>query len=94
MTRKLLLFGAGYKVTTIVGEKQVSDCANAADLLILAHSVPIEEKLRALSLFRQVSLSPVLSLLRPHQTKLPEADFGVEAASPTDLLAAVSRILA
>lgn len=94
ITRKLLLFQAGYEVTTIVGEKQVGKCASAADLLILAHSVPMEAKVRALTLFREVSQSPVLSLLRPHQTKLPEADFGVEANSPTDFITVVNRILA
>ena len=64
-----------------------------ADLFVLAHSVPIEVKQRAIKLFKGRCGSPVLSLLSPHITKLPEADYGVEAFNPDEFLAVVKDIL-
>jgi hypothetical protein len=44
--------------------------------------------------FREHSQAPILSLLRPGQDKLPEADFAVEAFNPADFVQAVQTILA
>ena len=94
-TRHLLLTDAGYEVLSIVGPHEIERLRSTlhADLVVLAHSVPPEEKLRAFTLLREACDAPVLSLLRPHQTKLPQADFAVEALSPSDFLAAVNQIL-
>ena len=93
-TREWMLRSAGYAVTSLLGIEGLDQCSPNADLLILGHSVPPEEKLLAIQKFRQVSRSPVLSLLRPNHPKLPEADFGVESHTASDVLAAVHRILA
>jgi hypothetical protein len=55
--------------------------------------VPRNEKQRAIEMFRQHCNAPVLSLLAPYQSKLPEADFGVEVISPAAVIDAVSHIL-
>jgi DNA-binding response OmpR family regulator len=94
LTRTMMLAEAGYEVTSIVGAAELDRLTLfPADLLVLAHSVPVEAKLRSLFAFRQICGVPVLSLLRPHQAKLPEADYAVEAFSPGDFLAAVKRLL-
>ena len=70
------------------------DGIEAPDLLMLPHSVPAEEKQRAIRLFKGRCGSPVLSLLSTHVTKLPEADYGVEALNPEEFVAAVKDIFA
>lgn len=95
-TRKWLLTGNGYTVLSLIGRDGIRqlDGIDEADLLVLAHSVPVEEKHRAIKLFKGTRGSPVLSLLAPNTTKLPEADYGVEAFSPAEFVAAVNDILA
>jgi DNA-binding response OmpR family regulator len=93
-TREMLLRGAGYSVTSAVGRDQAhSKCRSRADLLVLGHSVPPSEKKEVISCFRQHSTAPVLSLLRSHQQKLPEADFAVEAYDPANVVSVVRKIL-
>ncbi|HWC17972.1 MAG TPA: hypothetical protein VG498_13210 [Terriglobales bacterium] len=92
-TRELLLRQAGFEVISLLGVGDLSrlDCNADADLLILSHSVPRQEKLNALTIFKRNCSAPVLSLLAPHQAKLPEADYAVEAFSPAEFLDAVKR---
>jgi hypothetical protein len=95
-TRELLLKDAGCEVTSILGREYFDKLHDLgqADLLVLAHSVPQQQKQHILQLFREKSRAPVLSLPQPHQTKLPDADFGVEATSPADFVRVVREILA
>jgi CheY-like chemotaxis protein len=93
-TREMLLRGAGYSVTSAVGRAQAhSQCRSRADLLVLGHSVPAPEKREVIACYRKHSTGPVLSLLRSHQQKLPEADFAVEAFNPADVVGVVRKIL-
>jgi len=94
-TRKRLLIADGYAVVSLVGLQGINELEKIddANLLILAHSLPRDPKRRALEIFRQRSRSPVLSLLLPHQFKLPEVDYGIEASSPREFLGAVKNIL-
>lgn len=93
-TREMLLGGAGYLVVSAVGRVQAqSQCRSRADLLVLGHSVPPAEKKEAITCYRQYSTGPVLSLLRSGQQKLPEADFGVEAFDPAEVVQVVRKIL-
>ena len=93
-TRELLLRSAGFEVTTVLGERDLGmlDRITTADLLILAHSVPREQKVEALTLFRRNCSAPVLSLLQPYQVKLPGVDYAVEAFSPAAFLDAVREV--
>jgi hypothetical protein len=93
-TRELLLSNEGYEVTTILGKEQLSGLNKIAgsSLLVLAHSVPQEEKLQALHIFRRNCGGPVLSLLRPHATALPDVDYAVEALDPAEFIRAVKSV--
>jgi CheY-like chemotaxis protein len=95
-TRELLLRAAGFHVTTILGKSQLTRLREitSTDLLILAHSVPQEEKLEALTTFRSNCRAPVLSLLMPHLAKLPGVDYAVEAFGPREFVAAVASAIA
>lgn len=94
-TRERLLAHAGYRVISAFGEKEAASACHAkADLLVLGHSVPRDKKEAIIKCFREHSQVPILSLLRPGQDKLPEADFGVEALNPADFVQAVQTILA
>lgn len=90
----MLLTQAGYRVISALGkEEAASRCQTNADLLVLGHSVPRDEKQKVIKCFREHSKAPILSLLRPSQGKLTEADFAVEA-NPADFIQAVQKILA
>ena len=94
-TRERLLAQAGYSVISALGEEEAaSRCQVKADLLVLGHSVPRDKKEAVIKCFREHSQAPILSLLRPGQDKLPEADFAVEAFKPADFVQAVHNILA
>ena len=92
-TRELLLRQAGYEVTSVLGQRDLGklDSVTKADLLVLSHSVPREAKLQALIAFRRNCRAPVLSLLGPFQTPLPEVDYAVEAYNPREFLDAVAK---
>ena len=94
-TRGLILKQAGFDVTSIVGTPDASELKRCRppDLLVLGHSVPQPEKRRIIATFRQSCDVPVLSLLAPHQAKLPEADYGIEAHRPEDFVESVREIL-
>lgn len=93
-TRELLLKGAGYLVSSAVGRAEAAAlCRSRADLLVLGHSVPSSEKKEIIASYRQHSNGPILSLLRSGQQKLQEADFGVEAADPAEVVQMVRTIL-
>ena len=91
----MLIKQAGYRVISALGEEAaMSQCRVKADLLVLGHSVPRDKKQAVIKCFREHSKAPILSLLRPGQDKLPEADFAVEAFNPADFVQAMQTILA
>ena len=93
-TRQMLLTQAGYSVLSALGEEEAAlRCRDEADLLVLGHSVPRDKKQEVIKCFRKHSQAPILSLLRPGQDKLPEADFAVEAFNPVEFVQAVQTIL-
>lgn len=91
--RELLLRHAGFEVISLLGVRDLSRLDGNADayLLILSYSVPRQEKLNALTIFKRNCSAPVLSLLAPHQTQLPGADYAVEAFGPAEFLDAVRK---
>jgi len=94
-TRELLLISEGYSVNSALGRlESVGHCRTTrADLLVLGHSVPRDQKRVFIDLFRQSNNAPVLSLLRPDQEKLPDVEFGVEFLNPEFFVRAVRSIL-
>jgi DNA-binding response OmpR family regulator len=94
-TRQLMLMQAGYAVISALGREEAAlQCHAKADLLLLGHSVPRDEKQAVIKCFREHSKAPILSLLNPGQDKLPEADVGVEGLSPGNFVREVQKILA
>jgi hypothetical protein len=94
-TRKLLLRKAGASnVVSAIYEKEArSACQEKADLLVLGHSVPREEKRLLIKYFRQHSSAPVLSLLNWGEDKLPEATLAVQSSKPDEFIRVVKQIL-
>lgn len=96
-TRELLLKDTtGCRVTSIVGPGYADrlSALGQTDLLVMGHSIPRQQKQHILAMFRSTCSAPVLSLLGPNQTKLPDADFAVESTSPDDFVRIVRQILA
>ena len=94
-TRELLFTASGYKVTSAMGyQEAIERCSTNADLLVLGHSVPRDQKRLVIDCFRKSNCAPVLSLLRFGQSKLPEADYGVEYMNPERLLDTIRSIVA
>ena len=93
-SRELLLRSLGVTVCSGLYEREArSVCQQDADLLVLGHSVPKDEKRLLIEVFRKHSDAPVLSLLQAGDRKLPEATFGVGAAKPEEVLCMVRQIL-
>jgi len=93
-TRELLLKQSGYTVTSALREKESFEkCRTKADLLLLGHSVPREEKQKILERFRKFNTSPALSLLSPGQSKLPDVEYAVEYMDPPKLLSTIQQII-
>ena len=90
-----MLQQADSRVTPILGQQQLNNLERITDgdLLVLGHLLPRDQKQRAIRAFRHYCKAPVLSLLAPNQNKLPEADFGVEAFQPSDVIQIVKQIL-
>ncbi len=92
-SRELLLRTLGVTVLSGLYQHEAQRlCKEDADLLVLGHSVPTEEKKILIRSFREHSSAPILSILQPINTKLPEATFGVDA-KPEEVLRIVRKIL-
>jgi hypothetical protein len=90
----MLLTRIGCRVVNALGQQEgLQACRESADLMIIGHSVPHQEKLSFIDCFRQHSGAPVLSLLLQGEEKIPEATLGVESHDPEDFLKAVQQIL-
>jgi hypothetical protein len=71
----------------------MKQCSTNADLLVLGHSVPREQKQEILDCFRKFNHSPALSLLAPGQTRLPDVEYAVEFLNPAQLLRTIQQII-
>lgn len=94
-TRKLLLISEGYSVESVIGAAEaLAHCRNSrADMLVLGQSVPREEKLKIVEVFRHYSDAPILSLINPSQRKLDQVQYGVDSLSPEEFLRTVNSVL-
>lgn len=94
LTRQMLLGRIGCRVVSALGPVEALDaCRATADLMVLGHSVPAEQKRALINCFRQHSKAPVLSILRFGEDKLPEATLGVDGDDPDNFLKTVQQIL-
>lgn len=95
-SREMLLDRDGYLVVSALGMTEaLNKCREytTADLLVLGHSVPQEEKRKIIAAFREHGKAPVLSLLNVNQRQLPEVEYAVEALDPQRFLDTVRLIV-
>ncbi len=95
-SREMLLDNAGYLVVSALGTVDaLHKCRQNtnADILVLGHSVPQEEKRKIITVFREHNSVPVLSLLNVNQERLPEVEYAVEALDPGRFLDTVRLIV-
>lgn len=96
-TRGLILSAAGYQVRSLLGlEAALAEIGlNEFDLVIIGHSISLEDRNKILRRVRKLSKAPILALskLGPEE-KLDGADYQLEASEgPIALLEMVRRIL-
>jgi DNA-binding response OmpR family regulator len=94
-TRELMLESAGHDVTCAFGFREAMDiCAATADLVIIGHSIPKNDKLAIIDCFRGANPTGiVIALTRAGETRLPEVDHYVNPGDPEELLRAVAWII-
>jgi DNA-binding NtrC family response regulator len=95
-TRELLFTGAGFRVSTYRDvAKAIAACKEISfDLVVLGHSIPLEERKSLVKEVRNHCATPVLALVRHGEAHLPEADYFFNPAeSPALLLETVIKIL-
>jgi DNA-binding NtrC family response regulator len=94
-TRKMLLEQKGYSVSTALGFSQASrHCSEGGfDLFILGHSIPHDDKLQLIELFRANCPAPILSLERHGEDFVP-ADFHASPDDPEKFIEVVGKVLA
>lgn len=96
-TRQLLLEQLGYEVVSAEGFAQAWDAAddrsNHFDLIILGHSIPPKDKIAIVQHMRAKSRAPILALLRPYESPVPEAARSIDAGDPGGFLNSVKEML-
>lgn len=94
-TRGALLEREGHQVTSALGFTQCSArCVEGNfDLFILGHSIPNDDKLELMRIFRANCAAPVLALRRQDEDPPVGADNLVFSFNPAELLETVAGIL-
>jgi DNA-binding response OmpR family regulator len=93
-TREQILSKRGYAVTSALGpEEALKLCSTRADLLVLGHSVPRQEKQKIIKCFREFNSSPILSILPTGRTPLEGVDYAVQCFDVVELLETIQQIL-
>jgi CheY-like chemotaxis protein len=96
LTRQMLLEQAGYVVVSAHGFTEALErCRNAKyDIVLMGHSMPPKDQSALAAAIRQHCHAPILSIRRPDDPPLAEADYSVESGEgPTILLAGIEAIL-
>ncbi len=92
--RRQIFESSGCSVLSVVGPAAEQYAASEdADLLVIGYSVPRDEKRRFMRLFRRHSEAPILSLLYPGQSPLPEATMGAVGTDHSHLARVVRDIV-
>jgi DNA-binding NtrC family response regulator len=96
-TRELLFSRAGFKVSSFQAiAPAIRACKRRPfDLIVVGHSIPLEERKKMVKELRAMCQTPILALVRPNEPQLMEADYVFDStASPLLLLETVIKILA
>lgn len=93
-TREMLLAMHGYGVTSALGFSQATARCRVGgfDLFILGHSIPQDDKLELIKIFREHCMAPILSLERYGEDPVP-CDFRASPDDPAKFLRTVGSIL-
>ncbi len=94
-TRHLLLGSVGHKVTSALGfHDAMQGYANPADLLIMGHSIPKNDKVDIIECFREKNPKAlVIALTRAGEARLKEVDTYLNPGDPEELLRAIQFAL-
>ena len=96
IARRMLLEREGYSVSSALGLKEaLGNCNDGSfDLLILGHSIPINDKEGLIRTFRAHSAAPILSLWENDEAVSNSVDYLAFSDAPEKLLGHVETILA
>src|SRR5215472_318083 len=95
-TREMLFNGAGFDVSTFRDlNEAIAACQHISfDLVVLGHSIPLEERRRLVKQVHALCAAPVLAMLRHGEARLQEADYFFDSSeNPARLLETVINIL-
>jgi DNA-binding response OmpR family regulator len=95
-TRELLFKQAGFNVVSFFDvDTAIAYCRDHSfDLVVIGHSIPLAERLSLVKALRATCATPILSLTRPGDALLAEADYLFDPSEPpAQLLATVKLIL-
>jgi len=95
-TREMLFLGAGFQVTTYMNTAlAIQACQRESfDLIVVGHSIPLNERRSLLKEVRELCGTPILAMLRHGEAPLHGADYLFDASqNPAHLLEMVIHIL-
>ena len=91
-----MLEQGAYTVVSALGRNDaLARCGEPADLIIIGHSIPKEDKIEIIQCFRAANPRGItLALTRAGEERLKEVDTYLSPGDPEELLRAIRRILA
>lgn len=96
-TRQWILERAGYDVSSALGFAEALEaCKNhhSFDLVLMGHSMPQKDKMALFDALQPTCKAPLLSILRPGDTPIRQANYAVGADDgPDALLEAIETAL-
>ena len=93
-TRAMMLSAAGFEVESAVGfSAAIHACEKGAfDLVIMGHSIPVEDKEAIIKQLKAVCATPILALRRPNELPVKDAEYNLDSAEPGRFLRYVREI--
>jgi CheY-like chemotaxis protein len=88
------LGNAGYEVSSVLGFAQSLDICKTKhdfDLVLMGHSIPQKDKIALFNALRLSCRAPLLSILRPGDSPIPNAEYAVEAHDGPEALLEAAR---
>ena len=93
-SRKLLLEQEGYMVLPAFGVTEATQICRTDprfDLIVMGNSIPQSDKRKLVEMLRPRCKAPVLSIRKPHELPIPEAQFSVDSMDGPGALIEVVR---
>ena len=96
LTRDLLLKSEGHDVVSALGFHRGSEACRRGgfDLFILGHSIPRDDKVDLIQLFRDNNPGAlIIALTRANESRLNEVDLYLNPGDPTELLRGLAFLI-